>query len=104
MPACSSLAASPNPPRHRYRMGVKAGLDEKIVTAAPTGHTVKGVSTLYGADGSIAAQWVKTRSDEPSLEDITEAVRAAFDGYQGKSPLVPAPEQTDRHCYRRPLG
>jgi hypothetical protein len=81
--------------RHRYRMGVKAGLDEKIVTAAPTGHTIKGVSTLYGADGSIAAQWVKTRSDEPSLDDITEAVRAAFDGYQGKSPLVPVPEQTD---------
>lgn len=42
------------------------------LSAVPQGHAVKGVSTLVGPDGSIKAQWVKTREDVESPE---EAIR-----------------------------
>jgi hypothetical protein len=49
----------------RLYAGIKAGLDQAIVHPAPQGHTVKGVSTFYRGDGTVAAQWVKTRVGEP---------------------------------------
>jgi hypothetical protein len=40
----------------------------------PKGYAVKGVSTLYGPDGSVLSQWVKTKEDfEHRLEAIKEA-------------------------------
>lgn len=80
--------------RHRYRMGVKAGFDEKIVTAAPSGHTVKGVSTLYNADGSVSAQWVKTKADEPSIEEIADKLRDALADLPAVA-AVPPPNAID---------
>lgn len=42
----------------------------------PDGHLVKGVSTLFGADGSVTAQWVKTdRQAQEKLAAFTSAVR-----------------------------
>lgn len=66
---------------HRYHMGVKAGLDEAIVHPAPTGHTVKGVSTLYNAKGEVSSQWVKTKANQISIEDMVTAIKDAFDDW-----------------------
>lgn len=85
---------SENAFRHRYRMGVKAGLDEKIVTAAPSGHAIKGVSTLYDAEGNISAQWVKTKADEPSIDEIAEQLRDALAGLPSV-PTIPPPGTVD---------
>lgn len=60
--------------------------DSGIVDAVPEGHAVKGVSTLYGADGEISAQWVKTdrkRQDEyaalkAAVQSLTEYVVPAL--------------------------
>lgn len=50
------------------------------VMPAPEGHEIKGVSTLFGADGSVKAQWVKTRVDEETiLRRALEAIRLAFE-------------------------
>lgn len=68
--------------KFQYRTAIKRGFDEAIVHAAPQGHRVKGVSTLYGANGEIAAQWIKTKADEPSLEETIESIRGAFLGLE----------------------
>jgi hypothetical protein len=42
------------------------------------GFTVKGVSTLYGEDGEIKGQWVKTREDDVQREAMMREVVAAM--------------------------
>lgn len=81
--------------QHRVRKAIKAGLDAAIVHPAPQGHTIKGVSTLYDAGGNIAAQWVKTRADQPSFDQIAEMVAEAFSEYKGAAPIPAAPDATD---------
>lgn len=44
----------------------------------PPGFMVKGVSTLHRADGSVAAQWVKSKIDPEQQAAILEAAREAF--------------------------
>lgn len=92
--AAEALGLARETLRHRYHAGVKAGLDQSLVHPAPQGHTIKGVSTLYDAGGNIAMQWIKTRTDEPSLEDIAERLRQAFDGLS-PAVAIPAPSYTD---------
>jgi hypothetical protein len=79
--------------QHRLRRAIALGFDEKIVSEAPAGHTIKGVSTLYRPDGSVVAQWVKTRADQPSPEELVAALREAFDDYAG--PHVPSSSPTN---------
>lgn len=64
--------------KHRKRRGIIAGLDEAIVHAAPAGHRVKGVSTLYNRNGEVDAQWVKTVAGELPLEEQVQAIKDAF--------------------------
>lgn len=81
--------------QHRYHAGIRAGLDQAIVHPAPQGHTVKGVSTLYGPAGNVLQQWVKTKSGDLSLDQITEAVGDALAEYRGAHILPPAPLAPD---------
>jgi len=37
--------------------------DHDMTHAAPDGYLVKGTSTLYGDDGQVKQQWVKTQVD-----------------------------------------
>lgn len=54
--------------------------DNQMVKPVAPGFAVKGTSTLYRDDGTVAAQWVKTTADEQArqaaLEAMLEAVRA----------------------------
>jgi hypothetical protein len=96
IPAAAAVAGiNVNTFRHRYRQGVKDGLDDALVHPAPSGHTIKGVSTLYDAGGNVAMQWVKTRTDELPLDDIIEAVRGALDAHDGQAPALPLSEHTE---------
>jgi hypothetical protein len=49
----------------------------------PDGYKVGGVSTLYGGDGMIKAQWVKSRADDDRREQI---MREAFEAFAGDLP------------------
>jgi len=71
--------------KDHYRRAIRMGLDAALVRGAPSGHTIKGVSTLYGPTGGVVAQWIKTKADELPLERIIEAVRDAL------ADLGPAP-------------
>lgn len=59
---------------------------------------VKGVSTYYGADGSVRGQWVKTKRDE---EARLRALHASIDKLAYEKPVrvapLPAPAATLRH-------
>lgn len=68
----------------RYARAVAKGLDGDIVHPAPEGHLLKGISTLYNAQGQVISQWVKTKAGELSYEEICEAISGAFEDWRGK--------------------
>lgn len=64
-----------------------------MTRTAPDGFTVKGVSTLYRDDGSIAGQWVKTQQEPNALARL---LHEAFNGMADELPRVePTPVQPD---------
>jgi len=58
----------------------------------PTGHALKGVSSLIGPDGEIKGQWVKTVAEDSQI--LLDAIKATFDEYKGHAKPVPAPKHT----------
>lgn len=54
----------------------------------PDGHTVKGVSAYVDADNRVVAQWIKTKN-EYQTAGLHEAIKAAFEAYEGAAPLPP---------------
>lgn len=61
----------------------------------PEPFVAKGHSTLYGADGEVKLQWVKTKIDDQKwAEAVKEWVEHLTVGCRGLSPLVPAPAHT----------
>lgn len=91
---------------NRARDAVARGtLDADIATRVPEGHKVKGVSTLYGEDGTVRAQWVKTDIDAAKVESaFASAIQDLCDRIP-PLPLVPAPRAVD-HDYLNlfPMG
>lgn len=76
---------------NKAREAVRRGtLDADIATRVPDGHRVRGVSTLYGEDGTIKAQWVKTDVDAQRAEEAREAaIRAMAADVPRVAPLPP---------------
>tara|TARA_R110000772_G_C13310276_1_gene440160 strand:+ start:13686 stop:14822 length:1137 start_codon:yes stop_codon:yes gene_type:complete len=66
--------------QHRRKTAVGRGYspDHDMVHMAAEGHMVKGVSTLYGKDGSVTAQWIKTDLDKERQELAQKAVIEAM--------------------------
>lgn len=65
--------------RRRAKLTKKGFCPEHDMThTVPDGFAVKGVSTLYGDDGQVKAQWVKSTADAEARERmIREAVAAS---------------------------
>lgn len=57
----------------------------------PPGFVMKGVSTLYDAEGNVTSQWVKTKAD-PNRVALEASIHDAFDEYKGYAKLVPLPK------------
>jgi len=58
--------------------------DQDMTHETAEGFVVKGTSTLYGEDGDVRAQWVKTQQGPAqTLSQIREAIAEAMDGYKG---------------------
>lgn len=57
--------------------------EHDMVHTVPDGFSVKGVSTLYGADGGLKVQWVKSRADDERREAI---MREAFEAFADELP------------------
>lgn len=59
--------------------------EHQMVHSAPDGYSVKGTSTLYRPDGSVAVQWVKTDRDAGARE---AALVAAIEAMAADLPRV----------------
>lgn len=58
--------------------------DQDMTHETAEGFVVKGTSTLYGEDGDVRAQWVKTQQGPAqTLSQIRDAIAEAMDGYKG---------------------
>lgn len=63
---------------------------------APSTHIVKGVSTLYGPDGDVKGQWVKTAVNQAEmLANMREAISDAVEEYRGVAKPVRPPARSD---------
>lgn len=61
--------------RRLKRLAIRGIAPEYDMThAVPDGFAVKGVSTLYRPDGSVAAQWVKSQQDPERIRAMIDAV------------------------------
>jgi hypothetical protein len=58
----------------------------------PEGYTVKGVSTLYDADGNVTQQWVKSQADrDRQMQILADRIEAGDTGFRPyKSTKAPA--------------
>lgn len=81
--------------RRRFNVAVRRGLDSDIIHEAPAGHSIKGVSTLYDGQGGVIQQWVKTRADQPSIEELAATIKAAFDDYESPAKPIAEPDFVD---------
>src|SRR5690606_11750769 len=71
-------------------------LPEIPLPAMPPGHLVKGASTLVRPDGSVAAQWIKTRqADVDRHEAMLEALSGLADQWRGLHDPTPAPANSN---------
>lgn len=52
------------------------------ISSVPEGHIVKGVSTLYGPEGEVKGQWVKTAQNAEREESLLSAIEAAVSGFR----------------------
>ena len=59
------------------------------------GYKVKSTSTLYNASGGVVLEWVKTREDELSVEEIGEQIRSALEGFSPPAEIPPFTEIVD---------
>jgi predicted phosphodiesterase len=77
-----------------------------MTRTVPEGFTVKGVSTLYNAEGEVAAQWVKSRAeDEDRAAAQREFVAELCSQVKPRKRIVPAPKKTDAElCVGYPIG
>ena len=69
--------------------------DHGMTHQAAPGFAVKGVSTLYNADGEQTAQWVKTSAERQRTEDLREAIVDAFTDWKGKGRVPAGPRHAD---------
>lgn len=90
---------------HLTKLKAKGSLKEGVYETLPAGHLVRGVSTLYGLEGDVRAQWVKTSVD---LEQRTELLKAAvIEAFKDlrRVPLVSTPKRaTDAMLTCYPMG
>ena len=62
-----------------------------------TGEFLKGSSTLYGPDGEIKSQWIKTDvGKEDALAAFTQAVEATLANKKFKYKPIPSPTTTEK--------
>ena len=71
----------------RLSTATERGLGSHFVSssAIPQGLAVKGTTTLYGPNGEVKGQWIKTRAD---VEETIEAIKSAFEEWETRPPVL----------------
>lgn len=78
--ASAAIGLSRRALQHRIPGLAKKGYspDHDMTHTVPDGFAVKGVSTLYREDGTVAAQWVKSTADAQRQRELLEAAFAGM--------------------------
>lgn len=67
-----------------------------MTRTVPDGYHVRGISTLYNADGEISAQWVKSAIDKDhALQALMDAVQTLAEPFKGLADPVALPGDLD---------
>ena len=75
------------------RRGVS--VEHDMTHAVPAQYEVRGVSTLYNADGKVSQQWVKSRlRDDDAARAMREAIEEMAAEYRGTAKPVKAPARS----------
>jgi hypothetical protein len=85
--AANALGMSEGELQNRTKSLAQKGYSpsHNMTHTVPDGFAVKGVSTLYRDDGSVAAQWVKSTADAQRFKQILDA---AFAGMSDDLPRI----------------
>jgi UDP-2,3-diacylglucosamine pyrophosphatase LpxH len=92
--------------RIKSRAAIKGFSPQHDMTrTVPDGFTVKGVSTLYGKNGKVSAQWVKSRADDARREQLLrEAIQAMCSEVPKMAPIEAPVQTTDNLLNVIPIG
>lgn len=72
--------------------------EHDMIHDVPDGYSVSGISTLYGADGNVKSQWVKSKNTDRTLrEKIDLVIDELLDDVRGKSKKIELPENNDEN-------
>ena len=67
--------------------------EHDMTKTVPEGYHLRGVSTLYGSEGEIKSQWVKSQvNKEEQTAHFLQAMTEAFESYKGQSVVSPLPD------------
>lgn len=82
---------------NRIRVGISRGYspDHDMTHIAPEGFALIGTSTLYGPDGEMKNQWVKTTRDAQRQQEALEAIIESMKSELPPSVTVAPPERTN---------
>ena len=96
--AADALGISRSALQDRIKMAARRGISphhDKTGTTPP-GFSLKGKSILYGADGQVRAQWIKTSQEqEDRAQALMGAVEAMCQGYKKKPAKAPKRSNED---------
>ena len=70
--------------------------EHDMTHTVPDGFGVKGVSTLYDAEGNVSAQWVKSQATGRSPEELAEFLKESVESYRGIAERTKAPRNTQK--------
>lgn len=93
--AARALGVNRRTLQRRKERWVKRGWAPEFDMRHPVaeGFAVKGTSTLYREDGSVAAQWVKSREDLQRQKELMDAAIAGMCDTVTRAPRVAAPRR-----------
>jgi hypothetical protein len=77
--------------------------DNDMIHPVPSTHFAKGVSTLYGEDGKVKAQWVKSQNYYDDMRETAEQIVASLN-IEPKAPTQSAQHHVDDLLTVYPLG
>lgn len=92
--AIKKLSRQIGPEGETQREWIEQGPEPGEEFQLPEGHTIKGVSALVDADGRTVQQWIKTKADD-DVPALIDAIKTAFNAYEGRAELTPAPAKCD---------
>ena len=95
--AAKALGLAPGTFNNRILVGTTRGYspEHDMTHIAPEGFALIGTSTLYGPDGEMKNQWVKTTRDAQRQQEALEAIIESMKSELPPSVTVAPPERTN---------